>query len=86
MVRHVNIEKYLGDYLSNTGLSDSAHKTMLKRKGQSIACINEIRAIIEDCKSGVLGAITVGIEIWELGIIPFLLNNADTSAVSSFMP
>ena len=50
----------------------------MKRKGQTVACINEIRSIIEDCRSGVLGAISVGLEIWELGILPFLLNNADT--------
>ena len=77
-VRNVKVEKYLGDYLSEDGLSDSVHRTVLKRKGQTIACINEIRAILEDCRSGVIGGITVGLEIWELGIIPALLNNSDT--------
>ena len=52
-VRNVKVEKYLGDYLSEDGLSDSVHRTVLKRKGQTIACINEIRAILEDCRSGV---------------------------------
>ena len=36
MVRHVNIEKYLGDYLSDTGLSDSA--VLLRVAGGLLYC------------------------------------------------
>ena len=77
-VKSASLEKYLGDYISDKGLAESVHKTVLKRKGQAVSCIMEVRAIVNDCRSGVIGSITTGLEIWELGIVPFLLNNCDT--------
>ena len=74
----VAMEKYLGDMLSSGGLSDSVQATVLKRKGQVVSTILETKAVIEDCRSNVVGGITAGIEIWELAILPYLLNNSDT--------
>ena len=78
VVKSISSGKYLGDYICDKGLPESVHKTVLKRKGQAIACIMEVRAILNDCRSGVIGGITSGLEIWELGIVPFLLYNCDT--------
>ena len=50
----------------------------MKRKGQVLSCIMETAAIIEDCRAGVVGGIMAGIEIWEIAILPFLLNNCET--------
>ena len=64
--------------LSSGGLSDSVQATVMKRKGQVVSTILETKAVIEDCRSNVVGGITAGIEIWELAILPYLLNNSDT--------
>ena len=72
------MEKYLGDMLSSAGLADSAHATVLKRKGQVISSILDTKAVVEDCRATVLGGIVSGLDIWELAILPYLLNNSET--------
>ena len=42
------------------------------------AAHREIKAIVEDCRSTVLGGLKVGIDIWEATYIPSLLNNCST--------
>ena len=74
----VPMEKYLGDYLSSGGLADSVNATMLKRKGKVVSSILDTKAVVEDCRSNIVGGITAGLEIWELAIIPYMLNNSDT--------
>ena len=34
--------------------------------------------MIEDCRANAVGGLVVGIEIWELAILPQLLNNSET--------
>ena len=69
-------EKYLGDYISSS-LSKSIEVTLEKRKGLVKKAIFEIRAIVNDCRSKQLGGILVGLEIWNLAICPYLLNNSE---------
>ena len=69
--------KYLGDFISEKGLSDSVSVTVAKRKGMVIRAMYEIRSIVDDCRSNVVGGITVGLEIWEIAFLPMLLNNAE---------
>ena len=69
--------KYLGDFISEKGLSDSVSVTVAKRKGMVIRAMYEIRSIVDDCRSNVVGGITVGLEIWEIAVLPMLLNNAE---------
>ena len=71
-------EKYLGDMISTGGLAESVLATVLKRKGQVVSSILETKAVIEDCRSNIVGGITAGLEIWELAILPHLLNNGET--------
>ena len=78
IMKNVKMEKYLGDQISSEGLADSAHATILKRRGQVISCILETIAVVEDCRANVLGGILAGLEIWEIAILPFLLNNCET--------
>ena len=68
---------YLGDELGLT-VSESASLTINKRVGLVKKAIFEIKFIIEDCRSKVIGAINTGMMIWESCIIPFLLNNCST--------
>ena len=69
--------KYLGDYLSESGLSDSVAMTIKKRKPQAIRAIYEIRAVIDDCRSEVVGGLTAGFQLWEMSVLPMLLFNAE---------
>ena len=78
LMKNVKMEKYLGDMISSEGLADSVLSTILKRKGQVVSCILETTAVVEDCRAGVVGGIMAGMEIWELAILPFLLNNSET--------
>ena len=69
--------KYLGDYLSHLGLAGSVAATVNKRKGLVTKSIFEIRTVVEDCRSQVCGGLTAGLDIWELAVIPMLINNAE---------
>ena len=71
-------EKYLGDMICTSGLAGSVQATVMKRKGQFVTSIIETKAVIEDCRANIVGGITAGVDIWELAILPFLLNNCDT--------
>ena len=69
-------EKYLGDQIHHLGNSESVLATIRARSGQVSAAIFEIRKVVEDCRANIVGGIMTGIEIWEVGVLPFLLNNS----------
>ena len=50
-------EKYLGDMISGEGLAESVAATVMKRKGQTVSCIIETKAVIEDCRANAIGGI-----------------------------
>ena len=70
--------KYLGDEIHKNGLSASISVTIKEREGRIISAIVEIKSILEDCRLESIGGSLAGLEIWELAIIPMLLNNCDT--------
>ena len=69
-------EKYLGDQIHHLGNSESVLATIRARSGQVTAAILEIKKVVEDCRANSVGGIMAGIEIWEVGVLPFLLNNS----------
>ena len=71
-------DKYLGDQISAGGLAASALVTINKRKGKVIQTIFEINTILDDCRSHVTGGILTALDIWEVAVCPYLLNNCDT--------
>ena len=71
-------DKYLGDYLHGGGLSKSVEATVSKRYGTCLHKIMELKSVIEDFRMHSLGGIKVGLEIFNLSILPNLLYNADT--------
>ena len=75
-MKQVKVEKYLGDFLSHS-LEDSVAETVKRRKGQVVQSIVDIRNIIDDCRSQVVGGIVSGIDMWEMAVIPFLLYNSE---------
>ena len=84
-MKNVSMEKYLGDMISSAGLSESVHSTVLKRKGQVVSSIIEIRAVVDDCRTNIVGGVLTGLDIWELAILPYLLNNSETWTETSKM-
>ena len=70
--------KYLGDYLHEKGLAESAHLTVSKRKGIVVRAIHEIKSVISDCRVNTTGKIISGIELLETAVIPMLLYNSET--------
>ena len=76
-VQIVSHESYLGEELGGS-ISDSITLTINKRIGLVKKAITEIKSIVEDCRSQVVGSIKTGIMLYELCVLPFLLNHAST--------
>ena len=71
-MKEVANNKYLGCLLAPT-VGQSITDTINSRIGLARRAVYEIRTIIEDSRAGALGAFTVGLNIWELSVIPMLL-------------
>ena len=71
-------DKYLGDYLHSGGLSKLVEVTVAKRYGVCLHKVMELKSVIEDFRMHSLGGIKVGLEIFNLTILPHLIYNADT--------
>ena len=69
--------KYLGIWLSGS-VSDSVAATVSHRIGLASRSIYEIKAVIEDSRADSLGAVEVGLTLWEQSILPFLLFASET--------
>ena len=80
LMKEVESEKYLGDYISAYGAADTAFQTVTKRHQKAMNAIQETKAVIEDCRADVIGGIVAGLEIWEIAVIPYLINNSETWA------
>ena len=77
-MKQVAKEKYFGDQLSYNGLVASITETIAKMKGIVVQKIFDSKAVIDDCPSHVTGGVMTGLDIWEMAVIPFLLNNCNT--------
>ena len=77
-MKEVAAEKYLGDYLSSKGLGDSVLVTIDSRYKKVNTTLMEIKAVVDDCRAYVTGGLMSGIDIWEIAVIPYLLNNSET--------
>ena len=71
-----NSAKYLGDKLSEN-LSDSVSETVKMRVGLASSAIYEIRAVVDDRRAEAVASLPTAFMIWEMAVIPMLLNNAD---------
>ena len=71
-------EKYLGDMINGGGLPQSIKSTIDERHGRIFGSILEIRTILEDYRSSKAGGVNSGIMLWEVAVIPSLLNNSET--------
>ena len=71
-------DKYLGDVLHQGGCAASVLATVMDREGKVKAAMLEAAAIVDDFRAQCVGGFMVAIDLWELAIIPTLLNNAGT--------
>ena len=71
-------DKYLGDYIHSEGTQASVLCTVKNRFGRINTNIIEARAIIDDCRVNTVGGLLAGIDLWEMAILPSLLNNCQT--------
>ena len=71
-------EKWLGDVIHSGGEQPSIDATIGDRKPKVMNSIRESISIIEDTRMNKLGGVQCALDIWEMSIIPSLLNNADT--------
>ena len=71
-------EKYLGEHIHSEGLAETINFTVQQRYLLTVSAIMEIKTIINDYRIHVPGGLNTGIMLWELAVIPMILNNADT--------
>ena len=71
-------EKWLGDKLSEDGIGKSVEDTVKVRKGRVVAVIFEVKGIIQDYRMQCIGGMMAAIDLFELSIIPALLNNSES--------
>ena len=71
-------DEYLGDFLHELGLGKSVEVTINHRYGSIFCSIIEISAILEDFRMDTIRGKFAGLEIFELALLPPLLNNTDT--------
>ena len=71
-------EKWLGSIINVSGVRESALSTINERKYRIHNIINETIAIMEDSRLNRLGGLKCAKEIWELAILPSLLNSSET--------
>ena len=77
-VKEKTSEKYLGDHIHSDGPSRSAEVTVEKRYWPTVSALLEIRTILEDYRANVVGGANTGIMIFEMAVIPMLMNSAET--------
>ena len=71
------------DTLHNKGSQESTNFTIKERHWRVISAILEIKSIVQDYKSSHIGGILTGVELWELAVLPMLLNNCGSWDVIS---
>ena len=76
-IKIVDQETYLGDQVGLT-VAESIALTLKRRVGLVKKSIFEIKTIVEDFRSKVVGGIATGILLWVTFLIPFLLYNLST--------
>ena len=77
-IREKNQDKYLGDIIHSSGSEKSVEATVNDRYWRIYSGILEIKTIMEDCRIETVGGMSAGLDLWELALIPALLNNAES--------
>ena len=65
-------ERYLGCQLTGT-VAGSVAATVAGRLGLASRAVYEIRTVVEDRRSDILGGVSVALKLWEQSVVPMLL-------------
>jgi exonuclease III len=76
--KETEADKWLGQFMSAKGLSDSVQKTVEAREGKIKGACLEIASIVEDWRSQAVGGMETALLLWEACVIPSLLSGAGT--------
>ena len=71
-------DKYLGDMIHQDGLAASVEATVEERVGRITAATHEIKAVLDDYRLQAVGGMMGAWDLWNLAVIPSLLNNCST--------
>ena len=71
-------DAYLGDILHEGGLASSAEATVTHRYGRIFSSIIEVSSILDDFRVDTIGGMKAGLDIFEMALLPSLLNNSDS--------
>ena len=77
-VKESQLEKWLGQYISAKGLSDSVAQTVKARESKIRGACLEIANIVNDWRSKTVGGMETALLLWERCCIPSLLHGAGT--------
>ena len=80
-IKEKTTEKWLGSIIDARGVKESTITTINERKLRIFTAINEIISIIEDSRLNQLGGLRSALDIWNIAIIPALLNNAEVFTI-----
>ena len=83
IVKEKSSEKWLGTVINSAGIKESAFSTINERYFRVMNGIHEIASIIEDSRLDRLGSLKCAKEIWELALVPVLLNSVGVWPVLS---
>ena len=75
VVKNKKQQKYLGDIIHEDGPAASHFATVVERRGRTTAAIFELKSVLEDIRLEAAGGLIAGLDIFEMAIIPMLLNN-----------
>ena len=78
ITREKYCDKWLGDMFHGDGLGECVLATIKERKAKVKSACFEAAAIVEDWRSQCIGGFKSALDLFELAILPTLLNNADT--------
>ena len=71
-------EKYLGEFINYNGTRESIRATIQDRHWRIWSAILQIKSIIKDSRSQAVGGLAAGVELWEVTVIPMILNKSGT--------
>ena len=77
VMKEVKTLKFLGDTLT-FNLEESVHETVVRRIGVAKHSIIELRTIIEDTRSKIIGGINIALDIFNSAILQMVLHNCET--------
>ena len=74
VTKEKKVEKYLGDMIAGS-LSECVLATIADREGKVRAAMIEAKTLVEDFRADSVGAVEVGLVLWEAAMLPTCLYN-----------